>query len=298
MGKITREEKLRWLAENLTNEQVAKLLEADAPDPMQGVPANPGMETVDNPGSMKPVQQQAQQQYSEDQIVEFLVKALQAGTIARASDPSGVLKIIGQNPAQVMIKAITMACNSIESNSEKDKNIVKGISVLLTVLLKQKFSIAESVSKYLNSCGVETAQLASNVRDKNVGQVYEAGKIASNDGISASLNELERYVSTIKRNLSPIASATKIKALETLSESVTLMKKNDMIEKINEFYNCSTAIKKITSMLKENSIHPNKFNNVYKACSSKNKALNEMMSAVKYSMSFYKKHRDAFEKKL
>ena len=298
MGKITREEKLRWLAENLTNEQVAKLLEADAPDPMQGVPTNPGMETVDNPGSMKPVQQQAQQQYSEDQIVEFLVKALQAGTIARASEPLKVLKIIGQNPAQVMIKAITMACNSIESNSEKDKNIVKGISVLLTVLLKQKFSIAESVSKYLTSCGVETAQLASNVRDKNISQIYEAGKVSCESKIAGSLNEMKRCINEMKKNLPSIASLEKVRAIETLSESVSKFTKNDMVEKINEFYNCSTAIKKITSMLKENSIHPNKFNNVYKACSSKNKALNEMMSAVKYSMSFYKKHRDAFEKKL
>lgn len=298
---ISREEKLRWLAENLSNEQMAKLLEADAPNPMEGVPSNPGMETVDNPGAMKPTQQQGQQaqgQYTEEQIVDYLVKALQAGTIARASDPSGVLKIIGQNPAQVMIKAITKACDQMETNSDGDRNIVKGISALLSVLLKQKFSIAESVSKYLVSKGIDIKQLASNVRDKNVLQVFEAGKAACSTSIASSLNELENYVANIKKSLSPIASSTKAKALDAISESVEAMKSDDMLDKINEFYTCSSAIKKITSMLNENNIHPNKFLNMMKACASKNTALNEMMSAVKYSMSYYKKNKGEFEKKL
>ena len=279
MAKISREEKLRWLAENLSNEQMAKLLEADAPNPMEGVPTNPGMATVENPGAMKPTQQQAQQQgqqqgqYTEDQIVDFLVKALQAGTIARASDPSGVLKIIGKNPAQVMIKAISNACNQMESGSERDKNVVKGVSALLTVLLKQKFSIAESVEKF-------------------------AGKAAGSASIISSLNELESSIALVKKSLSPIASREKARALDSMSESVKTMKSDDMLEKINEFYSFSSGIKKITSMLSESNIKPNKFLNLMNECSSKNTALNEMMSAVKYSMSYYKKNREEFEKKI
>ena len=304
MAKISREEKLRWLAENLSNEQMAKLLEADAPNPMEGVPTNPGMATVENPGAMKPTQQQAQQQgqqqgqYTEDQIVDFLVKALQAGTIARASDPSGVLKIIGKNPAQVMIKAISNACNQMESGSERDKNVVKGVSALLTVLLKQKFSIAESVEKFLVSKGVDTKSLASNVRDKNSLQVYEAGKAACSASIISSLNELESSIALVKKSLSPIASREKARALDSMSESVKTMKSDDMLEKINEFYSFSSGIKKITSMLSESNIKPNKFLNLMNECSSKNTALNEMMSAVKYSMSYYKKNREEFEKKI
>ena len=304
MANLTREEKLRWLAESLTNEQMAKLLEADAPNPMEGVPSNPGMETVDNPGAMKPVQQNGQQpaqgqgQYSEDQLVAFLVKALQSGTIARAADPSGVLKIIGQNPAQVMIKAITQACNQMETNSDGDKNIVKGISALLTVLLKKKFSIAESVAKYLNSNNVEAMKLASNVRDKNVHLVYEAGRVSCDSKISPALNEMKKCLTEMKKNLSTIASKEKVQAIDMLTEKINVFNKSDMVEKINEFYSCSMAIKKVVSMLKENNIHPNKFTNVFKTVKDKNTALNEMMSAVKYSMSYYKSHRDAFEKKL
>lgn len=301
MARITREQKLKWLAESLTNEQIAKLLEAEAPDPMQGVPTNPGMETVDNPGAMKPVQQDASQaqpqgQYTEDQIVDFLVKALQAGTIARAADPSGVLKIIGKNPAQVMMKAISKACSMVETSSNSDKNIVKGISALLTVLLKQKFSIGESVASYLNSNSVDAKQLASNVRDKNVNLIYEAGKVAAELKAKPMLNEMKSSIASLKKSLSSISSPDKVAAISKLSESVEILSRDDMTEKINEFYNCSTVIKKVTTMLKESGVNLKKFNNIQKVVSEKNKALNEMMSAVKYSVAFYKTHKKAFEK--
>ncbi len=299
MARITREQKLKWLAESLTNEQIAKLLEADAPDPMQGVPSNPGMETVDNPGAMKPVQQDASQaqpqgQYTEDQIVDFLVKALQAGTIARAADPSGVLKIIGENPVQVIMKAISKACSIVETSS--DKNIVKGISALLIVLLKQKFFIGESVASYLNSNSVDVKQLANNVRDKNVNLIYEAGKVAAELKAKPMLNEMKSSIASLKKSLSSISSPDKVVAINKLSESVEILSRDDMSEKINEFYNCSTVIKKVTTMLKENGVNLKKFNNIQKVVSEKNKALNEMMSAVKYSIAFYKTHKKAFEK--
>jgi len=297
---ITREEKLRWLAESLTNEQVAKLLEADAPNPMEGVPSNPGMETVDNPGAMKPVQQQGSngQQYTEDQIVDYLVKALQAGTIANASDPSGVLKIIGNNPAVVMMKAITKACNQMETNTPGDKNIVRGISALLGVMLKQKFSIAESVASFLKTRGVDTAQLASNVRDKNVTIIAEAGRAASSVGLTESVRALKPYLAAVEKNMPSVASEEKRQALRAITESVDKLVGNDVEDRINEFYTMSSAIKKTLAMLKENEIHPTKFENAMKSADSKNKALNEMMSAVKFSMTFYKKNRGFIEKEL
>ena len=297
---ITREDKLRWLAENLTNEQVAKLLEADAPNPMQGVPSNPGMETVDNPGAMKPVQQRGAngQQYTEDQIVDYLVKALQAGTIANAADPSGVLKIIGNNPAVVMMKAITKACGQMETNTPGDKNIVRGIAALLGVMLKQKFSIAESVSSFLKKRGIDTDNLASNIKDNNTTLVAKAGKVALSEGINESVKMLESYVATLKKNIPSLASNDKRQALEAITESVSKLKGNDVEEKIGEFYAMSSAIKKVMTMLKENEIHPKKFENAMKAASDKNKSLNEMMSAVKYSMAFYKKNKNFVEKEL
>lgn len=311
---------LRWLAENLDNEQIASLLESDqTPNVMQGVPTSPGMQTVDNNAAQKPAdpsnpaQQTQPQQNQQGNNAEFeemtkqFCQSIMKGNLS-GKDPKAILKIFQSKPGSMMYvipKAVKLGIEYIGkidlnqgNNLAKAKNITGGLSVALATMELGNSQVAESIVNKLKSNHIDISSLASNIRDNNRYSIYEAGKAAYTSVMDKDAQELQALAESFAKKYGKIISNDKKAAINVLKESVSAIVENTIESDIEEYYKTNKMIKKIVESLEEHNIHPNKFKKSMELVANKKKALNEAISATKYSIAFYKKNKDEFENKL
>lgn len=289
---------LKWLAESLTNEQIKYLLEdnnVQQPQNNQQPQQQNNQQTQVSQPQGNNANQAVNQQVDMNKV-KTVCNAVKKGSLNKI-EPTQLKKFI-QNAGiglQDISKAIKFAVQAIAKQASTDTksinpNFVKGISQLLTVLQESKIEIGNSITESLIKRGINVGMLPYDIKDKNEDLIRKAGKAALLESYNNDLNNLAKMANGLNEHYSKILSKEDSKVLKSLNESVLRISNEQNIEKkISNYYKVDKMIKDLVHLTESNHIKCNSFYNYVQKAKDLNQALNENMSAVKYSIAFYKK---------
>lgn len=297
---------LRWLAESLTTQQMAYLMENDVPNQgmsqsekdkeeqlnlanqnagLSQTPSNPGMES-ETQGSMKPTVVNAQGQNTDQQ--------------------NGQNQQSSQNPQQTQDGAkndkaqISTVCKAIKTGKLNKiepeqlgafvknagittRNLAKAIKYAIEFMSSQMknpktidMSVLKNTVAGINSC------LAIMVKEKNA--VAESVMVtARNRGVESSV------VSQCIRNNNGIGLMRCGYALTAMNES----NKQSMPinNQIKEFYTITAEIKNLCMLAEKCEVDIRRFRSMQKLAKKRDSEINESVSALKYAVTFFNKNK-------
>ena len=297
---------LRWLAENLTTQQMAYLMENDVPK--QGMsqsekdkeeqlnlanqnagisqtPSNPGMESTTQ-GSMKPTAVAAQGQDNTQQ--------------------NGQNKQSSQNPQQTQDNAkndkaqISTVCKAIKTGKlnkiepEQLGAFVKNAGITTRNLAKAiKYAIEFMSSQMKNPKSIDMNVLRNTVAGINsclAIMVKERNAVAESVMVSARNRGVESsVVSGCIRNNDGMGLMRCGYALTVMNESnKQLLPINNQIK---EFYTITAEIKNLCMLAEKYEVDIRKFRSMQELAKKRDSEINESVSALKYAVTFFNKNK-------
>ena len=297
---------LRWLAESLTTQQMAYLMENDVPK--QGMsqsekdkeeqlnlanqnagisqtPSNPGMESTTQ-GSMKPTAVAAQGQDNTQQ--------------------NGQNKQSSQNPQQTQDNAkndkaqISTVCKAIKTGKlnkiepEQLGAFVKNAGITTRNLAKAiKYAIEFMSSQMKNPKSIDMNVLRNTVAGINsclAIMVKERNAVAESVMVSARNRGVESsVVSGCIRNNDGMGLMRCGYALTVMNESnKQLLPINNQIK---EFYTITAEIKNLCMLAEKYEVDIRRFRSMQELAKKRDSEINESVSALKYAVTFFNKNK-------
>lgn len=297
---------LRWLAESLTTQQMAYLMENDVPN--QGMsqsekdkkkqlnlanqnagisqtPSNPGMESTTQ-GSMKPTAVAAQGQDNTQQ--------------------NGQNKQSSQNPQQTQDNAkndkaqISTVCKAIKTGKlnkiepEQLGAFVKNAGITTRNLAKAiKYAIEFMSSQMKNPKSIDMNVLRNTVAGINsclAIMVKERNAVAESVMVSARNRGVESsVVSGCIRNNDGMGLMRCGYALTVMNESnKQLLPINNQIK---EFYTITAEIKNLCMLAEKYEVDIRRFRSMQELAKKRDSEINESVSALKYAVTFFNKNK-------
>lgn len=294
---------LRWLAESLTNNQIAYLLEDNGMTNGGGdVDAS---KPISNPtASVTPTAPAAQKEVApvdnRKQIVS-ICKNIMNGGLAKI-EPKQLLKFLSdakiemKNVAESIKYAIEFLSKKVADKSVNlnvFQNVFASCSNLMGALMANKNQMSESIISDAKKKGVNVQMLAENIRQNNVYTVFNEGKKLNYDEkLNNDLARLKRMNESLTKEFGdniPLESKKQIKNIQkAIDES---FKKNSFEHRINEYYQCCAQIKNLNKLMEMHNIKLTKYDNLRKVTKSVEDKMNENMSALKFALNYYKKSK-------
>ena len=297
---------LRWLAESLTTQQMAYLMENDVPN--QGMsqsekdkeeqlnlanqnagisqtPSNPGMESTTQ-GSMKPTAVAAQGQDNTQQ--------------------NGQNQQSSQNPQQTQDNAkndkaqISTVCKAIKTGKlnkiepEQLGAFVKNAGITIRNLAKAiKYAIEFMSSQMKNPKSIDMNVLRNTVAGINsclAIMVKERNAVAESVMVSARNRGVESsVVSGCIRNNDGMGLMRCGYALTVMNESnKQLLPINNQIK---EFYTITAEIKNLCMLAEKYEVDIRRFRSMQELAKKRDSEINESVSALKYAVTFFNKNK-------
>ena len=297
---------LRWLAESLTTQQMAHLMENDVPN--QGMsqsekdkeeqlnlanqnagisqtPSNPGMESTTQ-GSMKPTAVAAQGQDNTQQ--------------------NGQNQQSSQNPQQTQDNAkndkaqISTVCKAIKTGKlnkiepEQLGAFVKNAGITTRNLAKAiKYAIEFMSSQMKNPKSIDMNVLRNTVAGINsclAIMVKERNAVAESVMVSARNRGVESsVVSGCIRNNDGMGLMRCGYALTVMNESnKQLLPINNQIK---EFYTITAEIKNLCMLAEKYEVDIRRFRSMQELAKKRDSEINESVSALKYAVTFFNKNK-------
>ena len=297
---------LRWLAESLTTQQMAYLMENDVPN--QGMsqsekdkkeqlnlanqnagisqtPSNPGMESTTQ-GSMKPTAVAAQGQDNTQQ--------------------NGQNQQSSQNPQQTQDNAkndkaqISTVCKAIKTGKlnkiepEQLGAFVKNAGITTRNLAKAiKYAIEFMSSQMKNPKSIDMNVLRNTVAGINsclAIMVKERNAVAESVMVSARNRGVESsVVSGCIRNNDGMGLMRCGYALTVMNESKKqLLPINNQIK---EFYTITAEIKNLCMLAEKYEVDIRRFRSMQELAKKRDSEINESVSALKYAVTFFNKNK-------
>ncbi len=297
---------LRWLAESLTTQQMAYLMENDVPN--QGMsqsekdkeeqlnlanqnagisqtPSNPGMESTTQ-GSMKPTAVAAQGQDNTQQ--------------------NGQNQQSSQNPQQTQDNAkndkaqISTVCKAIKTGKlnkiepEQLGAFVKNAGITTRNLAKAiKYAIEFMSSQMKNPKSIDMNVLRNTVAGINsclAIMVKERNAVAESVMVSARNRGVESsVVSGCIRNNDGMGLMRCGYALTVMNESnKQLLPINNQIK---EFYTITAEIKNLCTLAEKYEVDIRRFRSMQELAKKRDSEINESVSALKYAVTFFNKNK-------
>ena len=297
---------LRWLAESLTTQQMAYLMENDVPN--QGMsqsekdkekqlnlanqnagisqtPSNPGMESTTQ-GSMKPTAVAAQGQDNTQQ--------------------NGQNNQSSQNPQQTQDNAkndkaqISTVCKAIKTGKlnkiepEQLGAFVKNAGITTRNLAKAiKYAIEFMSSQMKNPKSIDMNVLRNTVAGINCClaiMVKERNAVAESVMVSARNRGIESsVVSGCIRNNDGMGLMRCGYALTVMNESnKQLLPINNQIK---EFYTITAEIKNLCMLAEKYEVDIRRFRSMQELAKKRDSEINESVSALKYAVTFFNKNK-------
>ena len=297
---------LRWLAESLTTQQMAYLMENDVPN--QGMsqsekdkeeqlnlanqnagisqtPSNPGMESTTQ-GSMKPTAVAAQGQDNTQQ--------------------NGQNQQSSQNPQQIQDNTkndkaqISTVCKAIKTGKlnkiepEQLGAFVKNAGITTRNLAKAiKYAIEFMSSQMKNPKSIDMNVLRNTVAGINCClaiMVKERNAVAESVMVSARNRGIESsVVSGCIRNNDGMGLMRCGYALTVMNESnKQLLPINNQIK---EFYTITAEIKNLCMLAEKYEVDIRRFRSMQELAKKRDSEINESVSALKYAVTFFNKNK-------
>ena len=297
---------LRWLAESLTTQQMAYLMENDVPNRgmsqsekdkeeqlnlanqnagISQTPSNPGMESTTQ-GSMKPTAVAAQGQDNTQQ--------------------NGQNKQSSQNPQQTHDNAkndkaqISTVCKAIKTGKlnkiepEQLGAFVKNAGITTRNLAKAiKYAIEFMSSQMKNPKSIDMNVLRNTVAGINsclAIMVKERNAVAESVMVSARNRGVESsVVSGCIRNNDGMGLMRCGYALTVMNESnKQLLPINNQIK---EFYTITAEIKNLCMLAEKYEVDIRRFRSMQELAKKRDSEINESVSALKYAVTFFNKNK-------
>lgn len=297
---------LRWLAESLTTQQMAYLMENDVPN--QGMsqsekdkeeqlnlanqnagisqtPSNPGMESTTQ-GSMKPTAVAAQGQNNTQQNGQ---------NKQSSQNPQQTQDNVKNDKAQIstVCKAIkTGKLNKIET--EQLGAFVKNAGITTRNLAKAiKYAIEFMSSQMKNPKSIDMNILRNTVAGINsclAIMVKERNAVAESVMVSARNRGVESsVVSGCIRNNDGMGLMRCGYALTVMNESKKqLLPINNQIK---EFYTITAEIKNLCMLAEKYEVDIRRFRSMQELAKKRDSEINESVSALKYAVTFFNKNK-------
>lgn len=260
-------ENIQWLAENLTNEQVASLLSEGTPAPQQPS-QNPPQQPSNNPqpdpqATNNPkAQKQGNQPSSSQENINMLAQAIKnpkskLNTSMKADEVTSLVQAKNISDDDVL-KTISFAL----SNKNAVQQGRRGIQMLVLYLRSKQYAFAQDILTKLKENGIDINNISESVRN--------------------------RYETTIFNN-----------GRNALYESVTVKGKKtyrptDINESISKYYSLNSKLNEVQkriALLESKGYSFGILKSFMTVTESRRKELNESLSAVKYSIAFYRKNK-------
>lgn len=307
---------LKWLAESLTNSQMAYLLEDDAQlnqaNQNAGVvaaPSNPGMQSTDSNGSMKPSVEQSNQNtqvgqktISPQEQMQKLKKFVESNQNFDMKPEDGV-KFLGQAgiTMQVLANMIGFTAQEIakltnpQNNGDLSKvpTMTKNCGILVDILVYEKNRQGNAAANEALKCGVDVKNLGDNIKASNTFTVFNEGKkMCANNQMTEELDRLVKMNESLTKKYGDVIPSEATQMLKNVQYQINeSVKKNSIEEMVNEYYNLTTKLKNLEKVFEKCNVKLVKYNNMKKVTAKANQKLNETVSALKFAINYYKENK-------
>jgi hypothetical protein len=290
-----KDSQILWLAENLTNDQVLYLLEAETPA-QSGLPvAQQSVAPVQNQVSQQSQQNtqqpsaQAPQQPQKNNNVNTIIKAIAGGKLANIEASqlksfADKLNMTTKDFGQALSKIWGYLSKAVKTKNAG--NIFKSIGTCLDFLKTSQQATAKQVVESAKALGVDVNNLAGNIKSKNNTLVYLAGQYAMNESYVNDINKIKASIKNFK-------TAHKSNSLlESAEYFINEAQNNTIKNTIDTYYNINKDIKKFLVEGEKAGIDMQQYHDILNKDNKLNKFVNESLSAIKYAIAYYNSNKE------
>lgn len=289
---------LTYLAESLTDEQMAYLIESEPAQPQPSQNQAP-QQSAQPQATNEPADQKIENRKADPNKVKSVCNAIKKGALNNI-DVQQLKKFVmsAKIGLQDIAQAIKFAVDSINGKIQgaggqvdpASKNIIKGVSNCMMLLQESKSELGSSINEQATTSGIDMPRLSHYVREKKASRMYAAGFRAINESYVASIDKMV----SITESLSDSNISERDKAsVKAIFESLENAKAAHDIEKnIGDYYALGKMIKKINGILEAAHVEIPGLRSYTKLTSEKDKRVNESISALKYSIAWYKANKN------
>lgn len=293
-----KDSQILWLAENLTNDQILYLLEAETPahggSPMAQQPVAP----VQNQASQQPQQntqqtsaQIPQQPQQKNNNVNTIIKAIAGGKLANIESSqlksfADKLNMTAKDFGQALSKIWGYLGKAVKT--ENAGNIFKSIGTCLDFLKASQQATAKQVSESAKALGIDVNNLAGNIKAKNNTLVYLAGRYAMNESYTNDINKIKASI----KNFKTTHKSNSNSLLESAEYFINKAQNNTIKNTIDTYYNINKDIKKFLVEGEKAGVDMQQYHDTLNKDNKLNKFVNESLSAIKYAIAYYNSNKE------
>ena len=293
-----KDSQILWLAENLTNDQVLYLLEAETPaqsgSPIAQQPVAPAQNQVSQQPQQNTQQSQqpsaqAPQQPQKNNNVNTIIKAIAEGKLANIEASqlksfADKLNMTTKDFGQALSKIWGYLSKAVKTKNAG--NIFKSIGTCLDFLKTSQQATAKQVVESAKALGVDVNNLAGNIKSKNNTLVYIAGQNAMNESYVNDINKIKVSIKNFK-------TAHKSNSLlESAEYFINEAQNNTIKNTIDTYYNINKDIKKFLVEGEKAGIDMQQYHDILNKDNKLNKFVNESLSAIKYAIAYYNSNKE------
>lgn len=289
-----KDSQILWLAENLTNDQVLYLLEAETPaqsgSPIAQQPVAPAQNQAPQQSQQNTHQPSAQapQQSQKNNNVNTIIKAIAGGKLANIEASqlksfADKLNMTTKDFGQALSKIWGYLSKAVKTKNAG--NIFKSIGTCLDFLKTSQQATAKQVFESAKALGVDVNNLAGNIKSKNNTLVYLAGQYAMNESYVNDINKIKASIKNFK-------TAHKSNSLlESAEYFINEAQNNTIKNTIDTYYNINKDIKKFLAEGEKAGVDMQQYHDILNKDNKLNKSINESLSAIKYAIAYYNSNK-------
>ena len=293
-----KDSQILWLAENLTNDQVLYLLEAETPAQSGSLIAQQPVAPAQNQVPQQPQQNtqqsqqpsaQAPQQPQKNNNVNTIIKAIAEGKLANIEASqlksfADKLNMTTKDFGQALSKIWGYLSKAVKTKNAG--NIFKSIGTCLDFLKTSQQATAKQVVESAKALGVDVNNLAGNIKSKNNTLVYLAGQYAMNESYVNDINKIKASIKNFK------TAHKSSSLLESAEYFINEAQNNTIKNTIDTYYNINKDIKKFLVEGEKAGIDMQQYHDILNKDNKLNKFVNESLSAIKYAIAYYNSNKE------
>jgi hypothetical protein len=295
-----KDSQILWLAENLTNDQVLYLLEAETPAQGGSPIAQQPVAPAQNQAPQQPQQNtqqsqqpsaQAPQQPQKNNNVNTIIKAIAGGKLANIEASqlksfADKLNMTTKDFGQALSKIWGYLSKAVKTKNAG--NIFKSIGTCLDFLKTSQQATAKQVVESAKALGVDVNNLAGNIKSKNNTLVYLAGQYAMNESYVNDINKIKASI----KNFKTAHKSNSNSLLESAEYFINEAQNNTIKNTIDTYYNINKDIKKFLVEGEKAGVDMQQYHDILNKDNKLNKFVNESLSAIKYAIAYYNSNKE------
>lgn len=244
------------------------------------------------------MQQQNQNQQPNPAHVTSISKAILNGKLADI-EPNQLasfirtskftIKEFGEAIAQAAQSISKVVDNKGTSARSMITPAVKSMSACLMFMHESKMEKGQAINESAKKCGVDTTCLAFNISNNHDDIVMEAGKKLSDNSIKKSLHNINALVEGLSNRFGDKLTEDNKAIIGNMREELAeSMKKQDILNSINEYYDIALTMRKAKNIMEECGLPVKSLKCNSMCVKAAGNSMNKTVSAIKYAARKYR----------